>query len=326
MRDAYPQFEAAGVKLYAVSYDDTEALRAFTEGQSIPYPLLSDIDSEVIRRYGILNDQVKPGDAMLYGIPYPGAFVCDEGGLIIARFFHDSYKKRDSAETLLHAALGQVKVDDAGPQASTLEDTIGISLQIRGGGGRIRQGMIRHLVVRFDIPEGLHIYGAPAPEGMQALSIRVDGPDGLIIEPMNAPATAPLHLASMELDLNVWQGTPEFIIPLYANGVLASEVRPLDQETIELTVTASYQACDDATCLLPTTQTLHLTAPLDVVDIPQLAIHQGHGQREGNYDATPHMRRLLKRKIKKTPFKFLKFIWRSLRLERAGKARRGQKD
>ena len=35
--------------------------------------MLSDIDSAVIRAYGILNDQVDPGDAFLYGIPYPGA-------------------------------------------------------------------------------------------------------------------------------------------------------------------------------------------------------------------------------------------------------------
>ena len=55
---------------------------------------------EVIRRYGILNDQIKPGDAMLFGIPYPGAFVCNASGEVTGRFFHDSYKKRDSPEIL----------------------------------------------------------------------------------------------------------------------------------------------------------------------------------------------------------------------------------
>ena len=37
---------------------------------------------------------------MLFGIPYPGAFVCDADGKVTGRFFHDSYKKRDSPETL----------------------------------------------------------------------------------------------------------------------------------------------------------------------------------------------------------------------------------
>ena len=47
-RDAYASFEAHGIKLYAVSYDDQETLREFCEAQSIPYPLLSVIDSAVI--------------------------------------------------------------------------------------------------------------------------------------------------------------------------------------------------------------------------------------------------------------------------------------
>ncbi|MBT5192891.1 MAG: peroxiredoxin family protein [Rhodospirillaceae bacterium] len=60
MRDAYDKFQAAGIKLYAISYDDREVLAAYAEAEEIPFPLLSDIDSEVIRRYGILNTQVKP--------------------------------------------------------------------------------------------------------------------------------------------------------------------------------------------------------------------------------------------------------------------------
>ena len=35
-------------------------------------PLLSDLESRVIRDYGILNDRVGKDDAFLYGIPYPG--------------------------------------------------------------------------------------------------------------------------------------------------------------------------------------------------------------------------------------------------------------
>ena len=50
-------------------------LREFSEKQKIPFRLLSDIDSEVIRRYGILNEQVGREDAFLEGIPYPGVWA-----------------------------------------------------------------------------------------------------------------------------------------------------------------------------------------------------------------------------------------------------------
>jgi len=104
LRDSHDKFEANGIKLYAVSYDDREALAEFARAQRIPFTLLSDVDSAVIKRYGILNTQVSPDDAFLYGIPYPGIYLCDEEGRVSAKFFHDTYKKRDSPETLVTAS------------------------------------------------------------------------------------------------------------------------------------------------------------------------------------------------------------------------------
>ena len=258
---------------------------------------------------------------MLFGIPYPGAFVCDADGKVTGRFFHDSYKKRDSPETLLDSALGHIGRDDNAPITSAAADGIDITAHVRGGSGRIRQGMIRHLMVRLDIPKGLHVYGEPAPKGMFPLTMTVKGPPGLITLPIITPETELLQLPSVGVDLQVWHGRAEFIIPFYATGELASEVRPLDRDTIDLTVHVQFQACDDDVCLLPTTTSLTLTAPMDVVDIPRLAIHQGHGQREGTYDATPHMKRLIKRKVRSKPLGFLGFILRSLKLEQAGRKR-----
>ena len=93
LRDAAQKFAAAGLKLYAISYDDVEALAAFATANRVTYRLLSDVDSTVIREYGILNTQVDPGDGPIYGIPYPGAYVTDENGVVIEKFFHDSYKR-----------------------------------------------------------------------------------------------------------------------------------------------------------------------------------------------------------------------------------------
>ena len=275
----------------------------------------------MIRRYGILNDQIKPGDAMLFGIPYPCAFVCDADGKVTGRFFHDSYKKRDSPETLLDSALGHIGRDDNAPVTSAAADGVDITAHVRGGNGRIRQGMVRYLVISLDIPHGLHVYGQPAPEGMLPLTITVTGPTGLITLPIITPETELLRLPSVGVDLHVWHGRAEFIIPFYATGELASEVRPLDQDSIDLTIHVQFQACDDDVCRLPTTTSLTLTAPMDVVDIPKLAIHRGHGQREGTYDATPHMKRLIKRKTRRKPLAFLGFILRSLKLEREGRKR-----
>lgn len=321
MRDAHAAFEEAGVRLYAISYDDAEALAAFARGQNIPFPLLSDVESEVIRRYGILNDQVDPGDAFLYGIPYPGSYVIDAGGIVVAKFFHDSYKKRDSPELLLDAARGRVVLSEQAPRAEGGEPDVQITAAMHGGAGSLRQGMRREIVIHFSLSGGLHLYGEPVPEGMVATSVDVQGPPGLVVESPILPPTHPLRLQSTGIDLAVWSGEFDIRFPVYATGELASEVRPLDQDRVTVKVTVRYQACDDQTCLLPRTERLQLDVPLDVVDVPRLGIHRGHGQREGSYDATPHMLRLLGRKIRRKPLGMLRFILRSIRLEWAARRR-----
>ena len=316
MRDAFDKFEAAGIKLFALSYDDQETLAEFAQKQGVQYTLLSDTDSRVIKQYGLLNEQLSKKDAFLFGIPYPGVFVCDEDGTVISKFFHDSYKKRESPEMLIDAALGHITIDDTAPRAHSTDDGIRIMAALHGGNGSLRQGIVRQLITRFELPEGLHIYGEPVPPGLTATDIKVDGPDGIVLLPMQTPPTAPLHLKTLDTDLNVWSGTVDVAIPLYPVGELVSECRPIEERAVELSVHVTFQACTDETCLLPQTRTLKLRAELEEVDVPNLPIHTGHGQREGNYDSTPAMRRLIWRKVRKNPLRLLQFIWNRKRMER----------
>ncbi len=296
-------------------------LAAYGTEQNIPYPLLSDVDSAVIKRFGILNDTVQPGDAMLYGIPYPGSYVCDGDGVVIAKFFHDTYKKRDSPELLLDAALGRVQLDPDLPGDRRADPEVAVTATVHGGRGTLRQGIVRHLVLRFELADSLHVYGAPAPDGMVPLTIELSGPPGLVFEDVRLPPTKPLLLEGMNLTLQVWSGTFDASVPFYATGELASETRPLETPAAAIDIQVRFQACDDNTCLLPRTESFELTLPLDVVDVPNLGVHTGHGQREGTFDASPHFRRLLRRKILRHPLGFLRFLVKNRRLLRDAQAR-----
>ena len=128
----------------------------------------------------------------------------------------------------------------------------------------------------------------------------------------------------MGVDLEVWSDTVDIVIPFYAQGELASETRPLDADKITLTISVRYQACTDSECLLPRTETLTLDLPMDVIDVPRLGVHTGHGQREGSYDSMPAMRRLFLRKVKQNPLGLPKFIWKNLKLELAARRRRNK--
>ena len=251
---------------------------------------------------------------MLYGIPYPGVYVTDERGRVVAKFFHDSYKKRDSAELYIDAALGRLTLDDSAPQATGGDEEIKLTVAVHGGKGTIRQGVIRHLVVRFELPEGLHIYGPPVPEGMIATEVQIEGPEGFRVMPPELPPTEKLTLPDIA-ELNVWHGTVDLVYPFYATGELASECRPLDMPSVDIDVRVRYQACTDTECLLPKTETFRLSLDLDVIDIPDIEIHRGHGQRAGNYDGTAALKRLVARKIKQNPQSAPVFVGKSLWLQ-----------
>ena len=63
-----------GLGLVAISYDSQQVLAAFAQKYGITFPLLSDVGSQVIERYGILNTEAT---GVAKGIAYPGIFVAN---------------------------------------------------------------------------------------------------------------------------------------------------------------------------------------------------------------------------------------------------------
>lgn len=321
LRDAHQKFIDARIKVYAISYDSIDALADFSNTHGIAYPLLSDVDSSVIQSYGILNTEIDADDIPIHGVPFPGTYITDEHGIVVAKFFHDSYKKRDSPENLIDAALGRIELDAEEPAVSGGDDDVRVSATLHGGHGAIKQGMLRSIVVRFELRDGLHIYGEPVPEGMIPTTVRVNGPRGLVVLDPLLPPTETLRLESLGIELQVWSGTVDLQIPIYALSELASECRPLEKSSVDLDIRVRYQACDDSTCLLPRTENLSLQVPLDTIDVPPIGRHTGHGQKEGGMISGRHLRRLLFRKLRSNPLGMLRGIRKQVRLERAARAR-----
>ena len=54
-----PAFEAAGAKLYVLSYDEVDALADFKNAHGTTFAMLSDPDSEIIREFGILTPRLQ---------------------------------------------------------------------------------------------------------------------------------------------------------------------------------------------------------------------------------------------------------------------------
>jgi len=302
-----------------VSYDDRQALRDYVEGNNIPFPMLSDFNSRVIRQYGILNTDAQPGDVPIYGCPYPGTYVADEEGIVIQRFFLESYKRRENPYTLIDTALGRISLFEDEPDDNDPIEEIRVRVGFQGGA--VKQGAQRRVIVRFEMSPGLHIYNNPVPEGMIPVEIKVSGPDGLIIDDPITPPTHKLHLSEMNVDLAVWSGVTDIQVPVYALSSLASELRPLQDSELEINVSIRYQACTDNSCLLPRTESFTLAVPIETIDVPNLGTFKGKGQKDVQMDSKRHMRRLILRTLRRNPLAFFSGIKRLIKLVKASKVR-----
>lgn len=241
------EFEAAGVAVYAISYDSPEILSAFAEEFGITYPLLSDADSETIRRYGILNTLVRPDEAV-YGIPYPGAYLTDETGVVTEKSFYRQYRIRPATRSLLKDGFGVPLTPESGPVAESSAPGVHVTAAL-GEEALVFQQRVP-LYVRLDLEPGLHIYAPDAGGGMLGSAIEVRAPEGIEAGPPTFPAAHLFRMDGGAESLPVFDGTVEVVVPLISTR---SDVEPV---TLEIHV--RYQACDDRQCFLPQEQTLTL--------------------------------------------------------------------
>jgi peroxiredoxin len=74
-----PEFEARGIRLVGISVDPPEINRRLSQKRGYTFPLLSDPNAKVIRRYDVLHPGAGPkgGD-----IARPAEFLLDSNGIV----------------------------------------------------------------------------------------------------------------------------------------------------------------------------------------------------------------------------------------------------
>ena len=248
---------AEGVALFAVSYDPVETLAAFAATHRITYTLLSDHESAVIRRLGLLNEHVQ-ADHAAYGIapnprhaglPYPGAFALDTAGVVVEKRFHESYRVRDTGAGLIARTLG---ILPPGPEAHPDEgEGQPVSVRVWLDSPTYTWFQRLHLTVEIETRAGWHVYGRPVPQGMSPLDVEIAPIPGLEIGPMDGPAPHRFTMAGVDETLWVHEGLFRIAVPLTFTA-------PPGAGDHRLAGAVSYQACSDAACLPPSSHRFEL--------------------------------------------------------------------
>ncbi len=252
----------------AISYDSVAVLKHFADRKHITYPLLSDPDSKIIRAFGILNETV-PAKSMGYGIPYPGTYVVDTSGKVIAKFFEDDFKERTPTMEILERVGGTLSSPSATREAKHLRFSSSASTNVVHPNQRVA------LFVDIDLLPKMHVY-APGVQGYIAIEWKMTEAAAKFY-PVRYPAPEKLRLEVIKETVPVYRGH----IRLAEDVVIGSEaqVKPRLNEHGEMVLEGSlrYQACDDHQCYIPETLPLKWTflfEPLDRERVPAELQHK----------------------------------------------------
>jgi peroxiredoxin len=98
-RDGLSRLSRSGAQVLGISVDTFFALKAFQSDQRLTFPLLSDFNKQVIRDYGVFNEDM----IGLKGLAKRAVFVVDAGGIIRHREVLDDARHEPDYEAVFAA-------------------------------------------------------------------------------------------------------------------------------------------------------------------------------------------------------------------------------
>jgi AhpC/TSA family protein/cytochrome c biogenesis DsbD-like protein len=244
LQGAKQRFEAQGIKLAAISYDSPAILKDFADRHKIEFPLLADPESKIIARYGVLNPEAA---GMMKGMALPGYFYMDANGVIREKYFETKYTDRFTANNVLAKLFPQLA-----EEVSQKVDAPHLSLELSQSDRAVAPGSRFSVAAQVDLPTDVHVY-APGVKGYKPIQLELQPSPEVQVAPPTYPVSKILYLEAIKEEVPVFEGrfrivsdvkvsaSPEFMKALGQN-----------EKTITIRGQLSYQACDKATCYLPT--------------------------------------------------------------------------
>ena len=271
----------SGMGVAAISYDSQEVLAEFAREKGITYPLLSDDGSAVITEYGILNTVAAEAlgagkgnpeveaDARKYvaasgaferaiGIPFPGTFVLDTNSRVKSRHFEEFYRDRyTTANVMMKLGIGRSSVQAVEHSSNQLKFTAYPS------NSSVMAGTRFSIVVDVQPEAGMHVY-APGAEKFKyrVVGLNLDPNPSVRHEPVEFPESEIYYFEPNDEHVPVYEQPFRLVqeVVVNASGEAQEALKELDSLT--LTGSFNYQACDDRICYNPASVPLSFTLDL----------------------------------------------------------------
>jgi len=243
LQSRYGDIRKQGLGLVAISYDSVETLKKFADSRGITFPLISDSDSAIIKRFGLLNEQEKPGTRS-YGIPHPGTFIVNRNGIVTARFFEEAYQERYTAAAVLATQGATTGGGSVTAQTNHLSLAAWISDQTAAPGERIS------IILSVSPRPGMHLY-APGKHGYQVVRLRVDPQPWLRVHEAAYPPSEIYHFRPLDERVEVYARPFRLAQDITVLATQEMQKTLAGMPTITISGSLEYQACDDKICYNP---------------------------------------------------------------------------
>ena len=243
-------FRARGLGVVSVIPEPVATLKEFATKHGITYPILSDADAAIIRRFGLVDHGFQAtGDLVGKDIPYAATFLVDAHGVIREKFFEQATENRRTTASIL--------VLQGAPGTGGQEVRGGhFTLRTSSSNAEAAPGQRFTLILDFEVEPKHHAY-APGVKGYRPLELQLD-PDSLFqIHETRYPPAGTYYFAPLKETVPVFEGNFRLTrdVTVTLPGALP---RFKDVEEFPATITGSlrYQICSDVVCYPPAVQPL----------------------------------------------------------------------
>ncbi len=229
--------------------------------------MLADTGGRVVELFGVLNHNIVPNERQATGIPFPGHFLLDAHGRVLAKSFTGDLRHRASGTALVAETFDTYD----GPRAVIETDELRAVVELSTG--RLFGGQEVSVRVELDVAPGWHVYGTEVASPYHPLGVDYDTDTDQVMSCALAwPVATDAHFDALDITLPVHDGRVKatgrlrlrWSPPPSIFGGLDDAVRrrAIPPGAYPITCALRYQACTDDLCSEP--RRIQFTLPIDV--------------------------------------------------------------
>jgi peroxiredoxin len=289
LQSQYDTLRKDGLGLVGISYDSEEILAAFSQQHGITFPLLADVGSDTIKRYGILNTVAEEGlgpngqdpdviaQVKLYvsanganerqrGIPFPGTFIVDRSGRVTARFFEDSYTVRNTVSNI-RVRLNNLNTSVAATSVASKQ----LDVVTYPSDTAIAPGNRFSIVAQITPHNGVHVY-APGAANYKVVELKVLPSKYIRTFKTVYPKSEIYFFKPLNERVPTYQKAFTISQDVVLDGQASTRTALAKQTSMTIGGVLTYQACDDRLCYdqvtLPLSWTIGLKPIVTQATVP----------------------------------------------------------